>query len=92
MSDYGMPMRPTLLRTTPVSAEVLRNIVAGNVRALWGRSRLNITDLARLLGCCQATASSRYHGRSAWRVDELEKVARLGAINVADLFEGEVSE
>ena len=54
-----------------------------------GVARVGVTqaDLAQILGMSRSAVSLRYTGRVAWRIDELERVARYLNFPVTDLLE-----
>jgi len=71
-----MPSRPTLLRQSSIRVSPQQR-VAGNVRAGFALRRLRAGDLGDLLGLSYPTALSRWHGRTGFRVNELERLSRF---------------
>jgi transcriptional regulator with XRE-family HTH domain len=62
-----------------------RAAVAGEVRALMGRHRVNQKQLAQALGCSQAAVSRRLSGEIAFDTDDLVRIARLFDIEPSEL-------
>ncbi|ADG97622.1 transcriptional regulator, XRE family [Segniliparus rotundus DSM 44985] len=60
--------------------------VALEVRAHLARRRLKRADLAAVLGVSLRTVSDLLGERRAWRLDELEAVARWLGLELADLL------
>lgn len=65
------PQQPT------TDVETLVECVARNTRELMGRDRVNQMMLAKLIGVSQPSASNRINGRTPFRVDEIETMARF---------------
>lgn len=68
------------------SVTPMRELIAEEVRALLGRRKLNASELARRLGVSQPYISRRLTGDTAFDVDDLEKIAQILNVEVADLF------
>ena len=85
-SERGvMPDRPTLLRQSPIRLSP-QHRVAGNVRGALALRWMKAADLAELLDLSYPTALSRWHGRTGYRVDELERLSRFFGESIDWLF------
>lgn len=75
------------MTTSPVLSEApLRERVAEEVRALMARRRITQTALATAVGQSQAAMSRRIVGDVAFDLDDLEKIAPLLGVGVAQLL------
>jgi transcriptional regulator with XRE-family HTH domain len=56
-----------------------------------GRERLSVSELARRMDMSPRTLNDRVHGRRAWKLNDLDTLARLGVIpaSPADLLADE---
>ena len=61
------------------------NIVAGNIRAEASRLGLSQVELGRQLGMSQTSITTRWKGRRPWQLHELDAVAAVLGVTVADL-------
>ena len=66
-------------------AQTYAQAVAENVRAEMARRRVSQKDLADALGLTQPPISRRFHGLVPFDVAELEIVARVLGVTIADL-------
>lgn len=64
----------------------MREHVAEEVRALLGRQKISGSELARRLGFTQRYMSRRLTGETPFDIDDLEKVAKMLNVEVADLL------
>jgi len=64
----------------------LRERVAEEVRALLGRRKMSASELARQLSLTQKYVSRRLTGETAFDLDDLEKIAAIFGVDVADLL------
>jgi transcriptional regulator with XRE-family HTH domain len=64
----------------------IRSQVAEEVRALCARRDMKQKDLAVVLGYSQPSVSDRYHGKTAYTLDDLERIAAHFDVNITDLF------
>lgn len=68
----------------------LRERTAEEVRVILARRRMSAAELARLAGIKQSTMARRMTGETAFDLDDLERVADVLGISVADLIPREV--
>lgn len=73
-------------------AAVSRGRIAGNVRAEVARQQLEQERIALALGQNQQYVSRRITGAVPWRADELEVVANVLGVHVAELVGGRAPE
>lgn len=66
--------------------DTLRELVAGELRATLARKRISAAALARQLGWSQTYMARRVDGRAPLDVDDLEKIADVLEVTVADLL------
>lgn len=85
MTAYGMPTRPTLLRSTPNRISHTESLAMA-VRYEFGANRLRRSDLARMLGKCRERIDHLWHGRRAFHYDEVVIVARATNLTAAELI------
>jgi transcriptional regulator with XRE-family HTH domain len=71
--------------------ENLTEKVAAEVRALMGRYGVTQTALGGILGISQPQASARYHGKVAFKLDELGVLADYFGVSPAELLGERVS-
>jgi transcriptional regulator with XRE-family HTH domain len=64
----------------------LRAYVAEEVRALMARRQVTAVELADRIGRSRTYVGRRLHGETAFDVDDLENIARVLAVEVADLM------
>lgn len=76
-------MANTMLTTARPS---LRSAIAGNVRALMGRYQVKQTDLAHAMGITQPSLSAKLNAETAWRDQDLEKIAEFFNVPPGDLM------
>ena len=70
----------------PVSeALTLSEIVASNIRAEAARRMLNQIQLGELIGMSQGAINKRWTGKRPWHLDDIEAVADVLGVSVADL-------
>jgi transcriptional regulator with XRE-family HTH domain len=81
---YGMTTTPVPARTS------LSERVAEEIRAQMGRKQKTGADLARALGKSQAWISYRLSGKQAIDLNDLEAIAGVLGVPVADLFPADV--
>ena len=60
--------------------------MAENVRVECARRGWNQSDLARALGVSSSTVNAKWRGARQWQLDELEDVADVLGVTVADLM------
>lgn len=63
--------------------------VAANVRAEMARHRHTQISLAKELDCTQQSLSLRLNGKVPFRIDELDRIALILEVGLADLIGGE---
>ena len=61
------------------------DIVAGNIRAEAARMGFSQSALGRALGMSQNQITTRWRGVARWQLDELDAVAAILGVTVADL-------
>ena len=61
------------------------NIVAGNIRAEASRLGFTQVELGRQLGMSQTSITTRWKGSRPWQLHELDAVAAILGVTVADL-------
>lgn len=64
-----------------------REEIAATVRAEMARRRVEVREIAAVIGKSQASASERVNGKTHFRVSELQAVAALLDVPVAHLIE-----
>lgn len=64
----------------------LREQAAEELRALLARRRMSVSELARRLGVAQSYMARRVDGRVALDLDDLESIAAILGVEVADLL------
>lgn len=64
----------------------LREFVAEEIRVLLARKRISAAELARRTGLKQSTMSRRMTGETAFDMDDLEVIAKVLEVEVADLL------
>ncbi|GGK89547.1 hypothetical protein GCM10012284_24340 [Mangrovihabitans endophyticus] len=64
----------------------LREHVAEEIRVLLARKRMSGSELARRTGIKQSTMSRRMTGETAFDMDDLEAIAAVLEVEVADLL------
>lgn len=80
---------------TPVLAtrpRTLRERTAEEVRALLARKRISATELARQMGVSQAYVWRRLDGRTAFDLDDLERVALLLGVPILTLLPADLKD
>lgn len=65
-----------------------QTILRSNVRAELARRDLQVQEAAELIGMNRAMLSSRLHGRTEWRMNELVTLARVLGVPFARLTAG----
>lgn len=70
----------------------LRERTAEEIRALLARRRISAAELARRTGLKQSTLARRMTGETAFDVDDLELIAEVLGVSVADLLPGYARE
>ncbi|MST49482.1 helix-turn-helix domain-containing protein [Mobiluncus porci] len=78
MSTTLLPMR--------AGSKTAPEIVSANIRALSARVGWNVSDLAQAVGINRPSVSERWHNRTDWRVNEIERVAALFGTTPWDLM------
>jgi transcriptional regulator with XRE-family HTH domain len=66
--------------------DTLRELVAGELRATLARKRISAAELARRLGWSQSYMARRIDGRNALDMDDLEGIAEILEVTIADLL------
>ena len=66
--------------------DTLRELVAGELRATLARKRVSAAEAARRLGWSQTYMARRVDGRAPLDVDDLERIAEVLEVTVADLL------
>jgi transcriptional regulator with XRE-family HTH domain len=61
-------------------------VASGEVRALLGRNRESIKELADSTSIPLSTLNRRLLGKSAFTIDELDRIAKHFGVEVADLI------
>ena len=84
VSAYNLPMSVDVLPTQTVRSSI-DDVVSANVRACAGYLGLRQVDIAEVLGVKQATVSRKWFGGRAWQLTELDTLAQLFGVTVADL-------
>src|SRR4051812_1322533 len=74
------------MTTTPVEAVPLRERVAEEIRVLLTRRRMSAAHLGRKLGVSQTWVWRRLKGETAFDLDDLERIAELLGVAVAELL------
>ena len=82
--DYPKVMSSNVV---PTEAKQLttRDIVAANVRAEAARLGYNQVRLGQLLGISQGAITKRWRGVRTWKLEELDSLATVLGVSVADL-------
>jgi len=70
----------------PVSVAPMRELIAEEIRALMGRRKIGVSELARRIGISQPYLSRRLSGDVAIDVDDLDKIARELGVEMVDLM------
>ena len=75
------------IQIMPTLAEHLttRDVVAANVRAEAARLGYNQSRLGEMLGISQPSVNKRWTGKRPWQLEELDSLATVLGISVADL-------
>gem|GEM_PF-813865 len=74
--------------STPLPKFAIRNtadVVSANVRAQAGIRGWNQSDLVKLTGMTQPAINKRWNGRMAWKLEELDLLARVFGMSPAEL-------
>lgn len=69
----------------------LRELVAEEVRALLGRRQMSGAKLAAAIDRSEMYVSRRLRGETAFDLDDLERIARVLGVHVAELLPSRVS-
>lgn len=72
--------------TETVRVQSIRGQVAEEVRVLLARRKISASELARRMGVTQPYISRRLNGETAMDVDDLQSIADVLAVEVADLL------
>ncbi|MGC5664976.1 helix-turn-helix domain-containing protein [Micromonospora sp. WMMD723] len=64
----------------------LRHLAAEEIRVLLARRRMSAAELARQTGIRQQALSRRMTGETAFDLDDLERIADVLGVTVADLL------
>ena len=64
----------------------MREVIAEELRAVLARRRLSASELARRMGVSQPYISRRLTGDTALDIDDLEQIAGILGMEIADLF------
>lgn len=82
--DYHDCMSTTVIpvNTHPITT---RDVVAANVRAEASRLGYNQVRLGRTLGISQGAITKRWRGARPWQLEELDSLATVLGVSVADL-------
>lgn len=70
----------------PASAVPMRELIAEEIRALMGRRKVGVSELARRIGVSQPYLSRRLSGEVAIDVDDLARIAAELSVDVIALF------
>ena len=74
-----------ILSTVNTHPITTRDVVAANVRAEASRLGYNQVRLGKTLGISQGAITKRWRGERPWQLEELDSLATVLGISVADL-------